>query len=148
MLLKPLERFSGSRIRQKVSSPKLILLNNALVNASVQRKFNDVRENPSLWGRLVENAVGASLVNNNAGKGVEVFYWRERDHEIDFVLRRGEKVLGIEVKTAGHENPKGMESFLKKFPGAKVITVAVRGGDMVVEEFISMSVDEILQSAR
>lgn len=74
MLLKPLERYSGSRLRQKVSSPKLILLNNGLVNAFSQRKLKETQKDKTLWGRLVENAVGASLVNNNAGKGIEVFY--------------------------------------------------------------------------
>ncbi len=148
MLLKPLERFSGSRLRQRVSSPKLILLNNALVNASGQRKFKELRNNPSLWGRLLENAVGASLVNNNAGKGAEVFYWRERDHEIDFVLRQGEKVVAIEVKTTGHDNAQGIEPFLKKFPDAEVITTAVQGGNLTVEELISMPAEEIFQVSR
>jgi len=148
MLLKPLERFSGNRLRQKVSSPKLVLLNNALVNASDQRTFSDLRKNPILWGRLLENVVGASLVNNNVGKAAEVYYWRERDHEIDFVLKQGERVLGIEVKTTNSKKPKGAEPFLKKFSGAKVITAAIQGGDVTVEELISLSVDEIFQIAR
>ena len=118
------------------------------MNASGQRKFKELRNNPSLWGRLLENAVGASLVNNNAGKGAEVFYWRERDHEIDFVLRQGEKVVAIEVKTTGHDNAKGIEPFLKKFPDAKVITTAVQGGNITVEELISMPAEKIFQVSR
>jgi len=145
MLLKPLERFSGNRIRQKISSPKLVLLNNALINASFPRKFNEIKKNDSLWGRLVENAVGASLVNNNAGKAVEVFYWRDRDHEIDFVLRQGEKVLGIEVKTGDRKNFKGREPFLRKFPAARMITTYTGGGDIAAEELLSMSAQEIFQ---
>jgi uncharacterized protein len=146
MLLKPLERFSGNRIRQKISSPKLVLLNNALVNASFPQKFNEIKKNDSRWGRLVENAVGAALVNNNPGKTVEIFYWRDRDHEIDFVLRQGEKVLGIEVKTASRQSSKGRGPFLKKFTAHEVITTAVGGGDIPVEALVSMSAEEIFQA--
>ena len=145
MLLKPLERFSGNRIRQKISSPKLVLLNNALVNASFPRKFDETRKDRAQWGRLVENALGASLVNNNAGKAVEVFYWRERDQEVDFVLRLGDKVLGIEVKTGVQKDLKSADSFLKKFPGGKVITAGVGSGDIPAEELISMSAEEIIR---
>ena len=88
------------------------------------------------------------MVNNNVGKAAEVYYWRERDHEIDFVLKQGERVLGIEVKTTNSKKPKGAEPFLKKFSGAKVITAAIQGGDVTVEELISLSVDEIFQIAR
>jgi len=146
MLLKPLERFSGNRIRQKISSPKLVLLNNALINASFPRKFNETKKNDSQWGRLVENVVGAALVNNNAGRAVEIFYWRDRDHEIDFVLRKGEEVLGIEVKTGGRQHPKGSAPFLKKFPASRVITTCVGGGDIPAEALVSMSAEEIFHA--
>jgi len=148
MLLKPLERFSGSRIRQKISSPKLVLLNNALVNASFPQKFNEIKKNDSRWGRLVENAVGAALVNNNPGKAVEMFYWRDRDHEIDFVLRQGERVLGIEVKTRGRQTSKGRAPFLKKFPAHEVITTCVGGGDIPTEALVSMSAEEMFQAVK
>lgn len=149
MLLKPLERFSGNRLRQKISSPKLVLLSNALINASAQRRMSDVRKDPVLWGRLVENAVGASLINNNAGKGIETFYWRERDREIDFVIRLGvSQVIGIEVKTGGKVGPApdSAPSFLGKYPKAKVITTAPGGGDIPLEELVTMSADTILAS--
>ncbi|MBI3307312.1 MAG: ATP-binding protein [Candidatus Omnitrophica bacterium] len=145
MLLKPLERYSGNRLRQKVSSPKLILLNNALVNASAQRKFAEARKDQALWGRLVENAIGASLVNNNAGTGIEISYWRERDQEVDFVIKFGTKVIGIEVKA--NAKAKQIQSygaaFLKKYPKAKMITVARQGGDISLEEFVTMPAAEI-----
>ena len=145
-LLKPLERYSGSRLRQKVSSPKLILLNNAIVNASVFRKFAPSRQDALLWGRLVENAVGASLVNNNLGKGVDVFYWRHRDKEIDFVVSLGPHlVMAVEVKSGLRDEQKraSWPAFLKEFPKAKIITTAPGGGDIPLEEFILMTAEEI-----
>jgi predicted AAA+ superfamily ATPase len=143
MLMKPLERYSGNRIRQKVSSPKLVLLNNALINASLERTFEEARENGALWGRLVENMVGASLVNQNLGKGAGLFYWRERTNEIDFILGSGDRVLGIEVKVRARENGSGVHQFLKRFPQAKCIQTALGGGDLPIEELITLTADEI-----
>ena len=77
---------------------------------------------------------------------MEIFYWRDRDHEIDFVLRQGEKVLGIEVKTSGRQSSKGREPFLKKFTAHEVITTCVGGGDIPTEALVSMSADEIFQA--
>jgi len=77
---------------------------------------------------------------------VEIFYWRDRDHEIDFVLRQGEKVLGIEVKTGARQSSKGREPFLKKFTGHEVITTSVGGGDIPAEALVSMSAEEIFQA--
>jgi len=146
MLLKPIERYSGNRLRQKVSSPKLILLNNALINASSPRKFKETRNDPALWGRLIENAVGASLVNNNTGGGIQISYWRERDQEVDFIVKMAPgKVIGIEVKTnvdARKTRTHG-RVFLKKYPKAKMITTALGGGDVPVEELITISADKI-----
>lgn len=143
MLLKPLERYAGDRLRQKISSPKLIVLNNALINASLERRLKEVRKDGVLWGRLLENAVGASLVNNNTGKGVEVFYWRDRNQEVDFVLRFGEKVLAIEVKTNRERKSEGIRPFLRKYPAARGIVTALSGGDIPLEELINMTAGEI-----
>jgi predicted AAA+ superfamily ATPase len=46
------------------------------------------------WGRLVESAVGTHILNSIAGTGIETFYWREGNHEVDFVLRSGDSVVG------------------------------------------------------
>jgi len=47
----------------------------------------------------VENAVGAHLLNHLAQAMWEVTYWRERDDEIDYVVRSPQGVCGIEVKS-------------------------------------------------
>lgn len=146
MLLKPLERYRGHRLRQKVSSPKLILLNNALINALARRRFRVTRNNPVLWGRLIENAVGASLVNNNVGTGIEVAYWRERDQEMDFVVQLApEKVIGIEVRTRvdPRDRPPPLHAFLKQYPKASVMTTAPEGGDIPLEELVTMPAEKM-----
>jgi len=72
-----LERFSTGRALRRGSSPKLILWNNALVTGLGLTGFEEAREDRALWGRLVENAVGAHLLNNLQGAPYEVTYWRD-----------------------------------------------------------------------
>ncbi|MBW2254652.1 MAG: DUF4143 domain-containing protein, partial [Deltaproteobacteria bacterium] len=83
-LVTGLERFSAGEARSRGSSPKLILWNNALVTALNLRSAAEVREDPTWWGRLVENAVGAHLLNHLQGLRYEVTYWRDRQAEVDF----------------------------------------------------------------
>ncbi|MBI5882753.1 MAG: ATP-binding protein [Elusimicrobia bacterium] len=144
MLLKPLEKFSGNRLRQRTSSPKLIVLNNALINASGDAGFAETRRDPARWGRLIENAAGAALINNNMGKAVTVTYWRERDLEVDFVVQSGGKLLAIEVKSGREKGAAGLRAFLRRYPEARGVVVAPYGGDIPLEDFLSMDAPEII----
>jgi hypothetical protein len=98
-LITGLQRFSGSRVRQRGSSPKLLVLNTALMTAASGLDRRSARRDTDFWGRLVESAVGAHLVNSLAGSEAEVLYWRERNREVDYVLRRGQTVVPIEVSS-------------------------------------------------
>ena len=84
-----LPKFAGEQVRQRASSPKLQVLNTALMSAQSGRSFVEARRDPELWGRLVESAVGAHLVNSAMGTGIQVEYWRDRGAEVDFVVSRG-----------------------------------------------------------
>lgn len=57
-------------------------------------------------GRLVETAVGAHLLAHAHQGGFEVYYWRERDQEVDFVLQKGKRLLALEVKSAPSKEPR------------------------------------------
>ena len=131
-----LSKFSGGKIRQRGSSPKLQVLNTALMTASTGMGFEETRRESDRWGRLVESAVGAHLLNSTLGSNIEVTYWRERNHEVDFVLQRGRSVVGIEVKSAGrYETPGGMEVFHKEFNPFRTLLVGT--GGISLEEFLS-----------
>lgn len=80
------------------------------------------------FGRLVESAVGAHLLNNVRGTQMELFYWREGDREVDFVLQFGDKLIAIEVKS-GHESIRhsGMDSFVKQFNPDRILLVGDQG---------------------
>lgn len=131
-----LQKFSGGKIRQRGSSPKLQVLNTALMTSSSGMGFEETRRKSDLWGRLVESAAGAHLLNSTLGLPIEVTYWRERNAEVDFVLQRGQTVVGIEVKSAGGRRAMGgMEAFRRKFHPLRTLLV---GGDGIpLEEFLS-----------
>src|SRR3990170_2352355 len=107
----------------------------ALISAQSPLTFEAARKDRESWGRLVESAVGAHLINSAAGTGVEVFYWRERSREVDFVLQSGKTVVAIEVKSGSHkEGLPGMDAFDKTFqPQRKLLA----GGDGIpLEKFM------------
>lgn len=141
-LVSGLESFSKGQIKKRGSSPKLILWNNALINALGLKSFKTALEDQSWWGRLVENAVGAHLLNNLSTHEWSISYWREDAAEVDFVVSHGEKMIGIEVKSGSSLGKNGLGLFKKKYPQAKVLIVGQ--GGMALEEFFRMAPDKLL----
>jgi predicted AAA+ superfamily ATPase len=95
----PLEKYSGSKIRQKSSSPKILFLDNSMISANSGKTMKQAFGDKSYWGRLLENAVGARLYWLAQEEGWELFYWRERDFEVDYVLSKGSRLIAVEVKS-------------------------------------------------
>ena len=122
-LVTGLELFRPGRRQKRGSSPKLIILNNALVNALSGSGFEQGRKDYSWWGRLMENAVGAHLVNYLSGFPYSVYYWRHRGKEVDFVVKSPKGVWALEVKSGKPSNPKWAAEFLKTHPGARLMVV-------------------------
>lgn len=134
-MLTGLQKYAANEVRERASSPKLQVLNTALLSAPSRLSFEEARKDREYWGRLTESAVGAHLINSAAGMGVELFYWRERSREVDFVLRSGKTVVAIEVKSgARKEGLPGMDAFDKTFqPQRKLLA----GGDGIpLEKFL------------
>jgi len=139
-LLGGISKFSGQRVRQRASSPKLQVFNTALMTASTGLSFHEARGNPDFWGRLLESAVGAHLINDGSGSSIEVFYWRERNREVDFVLRKGQRVTAIEVKSGRKKGSlPGMKAFDEVFRPQRKLLVGVQG--IKVEEFFRTTVE-------
>lgn len=128
-------KYHGSAIRHRASSPKWMVLNTALMTATSGMHFFDWRSDAAKWGRLVESAVGAHLINTSFGRGIDVFYWRDHQKEVDFVLRQGNDLLAVEVKSGLFKTKHpGLEAFKGKFPEAQLIWVGREG--IPVEEFL------------
>jgi predicted AAA+ superfamily ATPase len=135
-LLTGLEKYSGSISRQKLSSPKLMVRNAALISSARTEKFREINQKPELWGRIVESAVGAHLVNSFENSDFTVWYWREGNDEVDFVVQKGNELAAIEVKSGIGKRKNSLEKFRKLYPSAKVILTGE--GGIPWQEFLGM----------
>ena len=135
-----LQKFAGGEARQRGSSPKLQVFNTALMGAQSGLTLKEARADGAFWGRVVESAVGAHLANAAAADVCELFYWRDRNREVDFVVRVGRTVIAIEVKSGrAREALPGMEAFATAFKPTRRLLV---GGDgIALEEFLSRPVE-------
>lgn len=124
-LLAPLERWSGARIRQRGSIPKILIFDNGLISATQGLEFKTAIKDKTILGRLIENAVGAQLYFLAQEKGGELFYWRDRDSEIDYVLKIGDKIKAVEVKSQNSSaNTPAFAIFKKKYKKAEAVIIS------------------------
>jgi predicted AAA+ superfamily ATPase len=144
-MLAGLQKYAGEAVRQRASSPKLQVMNTALLTATAGLAPDEVRADREFLGRLVESAVGAHLANAAARGDCELFYWRERNHEVDFVVRTGRRLVAIEVKSGRRrESVPGMEAFARAYRPARRLLIGADG--IAVEEFLSRPVEEWLKA--
>jgi predicted AAA+ superfamily ATPase len=134
-MLAGLSKYSHGQVRQRGSSPKLQVLNTALMTAQDHRSVAEARQDGDYWGRLVESCVGAHLVNSSFGTDISVTYWRERNHEVDFVLQQGKTIVAIEVKSGRRaETLPGMTAFAQYAKPKRQLLVGGQG--IPIEEFL------------
>ena len=139
-LLGGIAKYAGEAVRQRGSSHKLQVFNTAFLSALSDLRLDQACRDPERWGRLVESAVGAHLLNEIQGSRVELFYWRHRDQEVDFVLKRGDALAAIEVKsTARRAHPPGLSDFQHSYPRARPLLVGGQG--IALETFLSSPVE-------
>lgn len=132
-----LPKYSGSTVRRRASSPKLQVMNTALMAALSGLTKTEAQADRNLWGRFVESSVGAHLVNAQARGECQVFYWRAGDREVDFVVESaGKKLAAIEVKSSSTPHyHKGMEAFDRQFhPDLKLM---IGEGGISIDDFLS-----------
>jgi predicted AAA+ superfamily ATPase len=139
-----LQKYAGKTVRQRGSIPKLQVLNTALMTALSGLNPSEAAADREFRGRLVESTVGAHLANAAAAGACELFYWRENNREVDFVVRSGRAVVGIEVKSGRAPTAfPGLGAFTAAFKPARTLIV---GGDGVpLDEFLSQPVDDWLR---
>lgn len=123
-----LQKFAGESVRQRGSSPKLQVFNTALMTAQSGLALKEARADHELWGRLTESAVGAHLANAAASGEIELYYWRDRGKEVDFVVRAGGSLTAIEVKSRrAREVQPGMAAFAEHFKPRRMLLVGAGG---------------------
>jgi predicted AAA+ superfamily ATPase len=143
-MLTGLQKYAGTALRQRGSSPKLQVLNTALMTAQSGLSPNEARADREFRGRLIESAAGAHLANAAARGICELYYWRDLNEEVDFVVRAGRTVVAIEVKSGRAPNAfSGLETFSSQFKPQR--TLLVGGDGIALEEFLIKPVEHWLQ---
>ncbi|MBM3712593.1 MAG: ATP-binding protein [Actinobacteria bacterium] len=140
-LLSGLNKYSGKAHRKRGSSPKLLVLNTALMSALSGISYKEAIHDRQYWGRLTETAVGAHLVNDSKGKDISVYYWLNRNREVDFVLESGNTLVAIEVKSGKKRNTlEGMEEFCRTFKVKRQLLVGQQG--IAIGEFLASPIEK------
>jgi hypothetical protein len=136
-LLSGLNKYAGNAIRQRASKPKFQVNNTAFWSAQQGFTFDELRNQPKHWGRLVESAIGAHLINACYLDNMKLYYWREGNNEVDFILEKDKRLISIEVKSGKVSTSKGMTIFKNMYSPEK--TLLVGGDGLTIEEFLLLS---------
>jgi len=132
-MLTGINKYSGKIVLQKASIPKLQVYNTALMSAQKQSSFTQALKDREYWGRLVESAVGAHLLNEGLKGSFDIFYF-------DFVLQKGDALIALEVKSGlNHEVVSGCLEFKKKFHPNKMLLIGEKG--LPLEDFFSANIE-------
>ena len=138
-LIAGLSKYARGGHRRRTSSPKLNVLNTALMSAQSGYTFEEAQADRSFWGRLVESVVGAHMYNNRPPE-IQLFYWRENADEVDFVLERARKLVAIEVKSGVRRSKaRGLGKFAEQFDVSGSVIVSAEG--VPLAEFLSTPVE-------
>ena len=140
-LLTGLEKFSLNPVRQRSSSPKLQVFNTALITARLSESYNDLLHRPDRWGRLVESAVGAHLLNHSIQGGFTLHYWLDHQQEVDFVMENRGTCIGFEVSSGASHKRSGMKAFQERYHPHRIFLIGKSG--IPWEEFLRMNPAEL-----
>lgn len=140
-LLCGLQKFSVDMARRKASIPKLQVYNNALKMVYSPLTFEQAIMDRKAWGHIFESGIGSYLVSQAFIHRFEVYYWRERNDEVDFILRKKGSVIAIEIKSNAEKRTDGLDKFRQLFkPQSSFI---VGDGGIRAEDFLSMNINDL-----
>jgi len=134
-LLCGLQKYAGSVLQMRASSPRLMVYDTALMIASYRGTRENLLADPALYGHLVESAIGAYLLARSQTDGFNLNWWREGEFEADFVISKGSHVIALEVKSGAIKSLAGLNAFRQKFPGAEALTIGTPQAPL--EEFLA-----------
>lgn len=142
-LLAGLQKYAFDKARKYNSVPKLMVYNTALLSALSNIKFEKAFVDPKMWGRWVESTVGSYLLNMSEDLGYHVYYWRERNDEVDFILEYNRSSIAIEVKSGRRTTNVGLSVFREKFH--PLSSFVVGSGGISLEEFLSADLANLME---
>jgi predicted AAA+ superfamily ATPase len=136
-MLTGLQKFANDAARKRASAPKFQVYNNALRNIYTDLTLEQAAIQPKEWGRYFESAIGAHIVSQAFVDRYDVYYWREGNDEVDYILQKKNKIIAIEVKSNHESHTTGLAKFKEKFHPDNILLVGPEG--MSAEDFLSTS---------
>ena len=140
-LLTGLQKFSIDIARKRSSIPKYQVYNNALLSVYLELSFTSAIMDRECWWHIFESAIGAHIVNQSFVSHYEVYYWREKQDEVDFIIKKNQKLVAIEVKSNHESNNKGLVRFNDMFHPCRSVIIGENG--IRPEAFLSMNPGEL-----
>lgn len=134
-LISGLQKYTNKPISSRSSSPRLLVHDTALMTATYNGSIEMLIGDPALRGHLVESSVGAYLLARSVTEGFDVFWWREDNHEVDFILCGGDQLIALEVKSGRIKDTRGLYTFCERYPEATPLIVGDENTE--VEDFLS-----------
>lgn len=114
-LLTGLHKYAFDEARKRQSAPKILTYNNALMTAYRGKGLERDMADPMAWGRWIESAVGAYLLDFAEEQDAHVYYWRDRSDEVDFIVEYQGDVVAIEVKSGRRGMNSGLPEFVRRY---------------------------------
>ena len=142
-LLCGMMKYASDNARKYNSVPKLMVYNTALFSVQSGVNFRKAFTTPKLWGRWVESAVGAHLLNQADEYDYKLYYWREREDEVDFIIDYNRQCIAIEVKSGRRTGNEGLAVFRERFH--PVQSFIVGSGGVPFEEFLTWNIGDLLE---
>ena len=140
-LLCGLMKYASDHARKYNSVPKLMVYNTALFSVQSGMTFHKALTTPKLWGRWVESGVGAHLLSQVDEYDYKLYYWRERNDEVDFIVEYNKQCVAIEVKSGRRTVNEGLSLFREKFHPKH--SMVVGSGGIPVEEFLTWNISNL-----
>lgn len=81
------------------------------------------------------------MVNQAFLHRFEVFYWRDRNEEVGFILRKKGTLIAIEVKSNAEKRTDGLDKFKSLFHPKSAFIVG--DGGISAEEFLGMDINKL-----
>jgi predicted AAA+ superfamily ATPase len=133
-ILVGMQKYAGNIIRTRNSSPRLMVCDTSLMTYADGVGRRRLLDNAAHRGNLVESAVGAYLLARGKEEGFEVYWWRERGNEVDFVIKKGSQLTALELKSGRVKNPGGSLIFKQLYPEA--LSLIIGTANLGLEEFL------------
>lgn len=108
-----LQPYGYSAKKQLIKSPKLFYRDTGLINFFMNNDSINRMHNCGIWGSILETHVFHQIYSTikDWPNACELSYWRTNNGaEIDFIIKKGRKILPIEVKSAIAIPAKDMQS--------------------------------------